>query len=89
MPAWLGDGTAAAAARILGALRTGETRRLASELDRAAETCRTPFRDPCAAERREVLDAVVRELRQKVDYPHSTHAGLEAHTHLLTHLAGL
>jgi hypothetical protein len=88
MPAWLGDGTAAAAARILAALRSGESRRIASELDRAAETCRTPFRDPGAAERSEVLDAVIRELRQKVD-PHSTEAALEAHTRLLTHLAGL
>ena len=87
MPAWLGDGTAAAAARILAALRTGEVRRIASELDRAAETCRTPFRDPCAAERSEVLDAVVGELRQ-VD-PNGAQAGIEAHTRLLTHLAGL
>jgi len=88
MPAWLGDGTAAAAARILAALRTGEARKIASELDRAAETCRTPFRDAGAAERSEVLDAIVRELRQAQD-PDSAQAGLEAHTRLLTHLAGL
>jgi hypothetical protein len=88
MPAWLGDGTAAAAARILAALRSGEARRIASELERAAETCRTPIRDPCAAERSEVLDAIVRELLQARD-PSSAQAGLEAHTRLLTHLAGL
>lgn len=88
MPDWLGDGTAAAAARILAALRTGEARKIASELDRAAETCRTPFRDPGAAERSEVLDAIVRELRQARD-PDSAQGGLEAHTRLLTHLAGL
>ncbi len=88
MPAWLGDGTAAAAARILAALRTGEARRIASELDRAAQTCRTPFRDPSAAERSEVLEAVIGELRRTVD-EQSAEAGLEAHTCLLTHLAGL
>jgi len=88
MPAWLGDGTAAAAARILAALRTGEARRLASELDRAAEICRAPLRDPCAAERSEVLDAIVRELRQPTG-SRGAQAGLEAHTCLLTHLAGL
>lgn len=88
MPAWLGDGTAAAAARILAALRTGEAPRIASELDRAAQICRTPLRDPCAAERSEVLDAIVRELRQAVG-SRGAEAGLEAHTCLLTHLAGL
>jgi hypothetical protein len=81
MPAWLGDGTAAAAARILAALRTGEARRIAAELDRAAEICRAPMRDPGAAERSEVLEAIVRELREG--------PRLEAHTCLLTHLAGL
>ncbi len=88
MPAWLGDGTAAAAARILAALRTREARKIASELDRAAQTCRTPFRDPGAAERSEVLEAVIGELRRTVD-EHGAEAGLEAHTCLLTHLAGL
>jgi len=88
MPTWLGDGTAAAAARILAALRTGEEKRIASELERAAAACRTPFRDACAAERGEVLDAVVRELRQRVDR-HGAEAGLEAHTRQLTHQAGL
>ncbi len=85
MPAWLGDGTAAAAARILAALRSGEARRIASELDRAAETCRAPLHDPGAIERSEVLEAIVRELRQT----DGAEAGLEAHTCLLTHLAGL
>jgi hypothetical protein len=88
MPAWLGDGTAAAAARILAALRTGEARSIASELDRAAEICRTPPRDPCAAERCEVLDAIVRELHDAVGLS-GAEAGLEAHTCLLNHLAGL
>ena len=85
MPDWLGDGTAAAAARILAALRSGEARRIASELDRAAETCRTPVRDPGAVERSEVLEAIIRELRQTDGAP----VNLEAHTCLLTHLAGL
>jgi hypothetical protein len=84
MPAWLGDGTAAAAARILAALRSGEAARIATELERAAEICRTPVRDPCAAERSEVLEAIVRELRER-----GPADGLEAHTCLLTHLAGL
>jgi len=88
MPAWLGDGTAAAAARILAALRTGQARRIVSELDRAAQICRTPYRDPGAAERSEVLEAVIGELRRTVDEQGAA-AGLEAHTCLLTHLAGL
>jgi len=85
---WLGDGTTAAAARILAALRTGEAGRIACELDRAAEICRAPAADPGASERSEVLDAIVRELRHAVG-PRGRRASLEAHTRLLTHLAGL
>ena len=85
---WLGDGTAAAAARILAALRSGEARRIGSELDRAAAICQAPFRDPCAAERTEVLDAIMGDLRQALGTG-GTEAGLEAHTCLLGHLAGL
>jgi hypothetical protein len=88
MQEWLGDGTAGAAARILAALREGGARRIASELDRAAEICQAPRRDSCAAERTEVLDAVVRELRYAAG-ARGLGVPLEAHTSLLAHLAGL
>ncbi len=88
MPAWLGDGTAAAAARILAALRTGEAGSIAWELDRAADVCGAPLRDRSASERSEVLDAIVGELRDAVGRRGAA-TGLEAHTRLLNHLAGL
>ncbi len=86
MPEWLGDGTAGAAARILAALRSGESGRLMEELNRAAEICRTPVEDAYAAERTEVLDAAIRELRRPAAL-----AGLsrEAPACLLAHLAGV
>ena len=84
----LGDGTAAAAARILAALRTGEAGKLAAELERAAAICRAPVRDACAAERTEVLHAIVLELNEKTGQAAPDDC-LEAHKALLAHLAGL
>lgn len=88
MQEWLGDGTSGAAARILAALRAGEAQTIAAELDRAEAICRAPLRDSGAAERIEVLDAIVRELRL-AGQAGGTRTGLEAHTSLLAHLAGL
>jgi hypothetical protein len=86
MQAWLGDGTAGAAARILAALRAGEAARIESELARAAEICRAPRRDSCAAERTEVLDAVVQDLLRAAGRPGGDGDVRRA---LLAHLAGL
>jgi hypothetical protein len=86
--AWLGDGASGAAARILAALRAGEGRRIESELARAADVCRAPLADSGAAERTEVLEAVVRELRQAVGTTGGV-SNFEPHARLLAHLAGL
>jgi len=84
---WFGDGAAGVAARILAALRRGKAAEIAAELDRAAEICRAPLGDRCAAERIEVLDAIVRELRHGAGEAGAD--SLEAHKALLAHLAGL
>jgi hypothetical protein len=85
--AWLVDGTSGAAARLLAALRAGEGTRIEAELARAAEVCRAPLDDSWAAERTEVLAAVVRELCQAAGV--RGEVNLDSHACLLAHLAGM
>ncbi len=85
---WLGDGTAATAARILAVVRAGKDTGIAAELDLAEASCREQAGDSSATERTEVLEAIVRDLRSRRKSG-TGGEGLEAHTCLLAHLAGL
>jgi hypothetical protein len=57
--ALFGDSTSSTAARLLAAMRDGDAGALDRELQRAAQVCREPAGDSGAAERSELLAAVV------------------------------
>lgn len=78
---------AQAAARILGALRAGDSGRLAVELDRAGGLSRSAGADSWAEERAELLEGVVSGIREHLAAGGSPRL-LESQAALLSHLAG-
>jgi hypothetical protein len=79
---------AEAAARILRALRAGDPRRLAAELDHAGGLCCPAGADSWAEERAELLAGVVSGIREQLAEGGSPRL-LEPQAGLLSHLAGL
>ncbi len=83
----VGGAAGEAAARILKALRSGDTIRLRLELDYASGACRAPLADSLTSERAELLEGVVWGIREGLDQGTAPRL-FEPQAALLGHLAG-